>query len=147
MHQFPTYLSSHTVKQNDQYIRSYQSRPPFLLVSILFFEPGPHNFIKLLIIMINCYDETFILVAMQRMVGTSRMPYLTWLVGVPCLKFLSVESTWEALTVCSVLVHRSFTAMISKNSLSILTHTYWFFVLEIMQILLTLMKVGSWLNF
>jgi hypothetical protein len=64
---------------------------------------------------------------MQRMAGTSKMPYPTWLVGILFLKFLSMESTWEALTVCSVLIHRSFTAMISKNSLSIWTHTYWFF--------------------
>jgi hypothetical protein len=127
MHQFPTYLCFHTVKQNDQVHQIiWVSTTVPTCVSILFFKPGPDNFIKLLTFMINCYDETFILVVMQRMVGTSRMPYPTWLVGVLFLKFLSVESIWEALTVCSVLAHRSFTTMISKNSLSILTHTYWF---------------------
>ena len=68
--------------------------------------------------------KRFILVVMQRMVGKSRMPYPTWLAGVLFLRFLSEESTWEALMVRSVLVHRSVTTRISVNSCSILTPFY-----------------------
>lgn len=91
--------------------------------------------------------KRFILVVMQRMVGKSRTPYPTWLAGVLFLRFSSEESTWEALMVRSVLVQRSVTTRIFVNSCSILTPCFLFSFMGKMQILLTHMKMASWLNF